>query len=79
MSAQPTARMLFLDDSGHPATNYGSGAVVIGGVAVASGDVAALNRRLLALARTLAALRPAALVGGVTHTPRSWTNEITLF
>ena len=30
-SRQPT-RFLFLDDSGHPAPNYGSGAVVIGGV-----------------------------------------------
>lgn len=47
MSAQPGTRLLFLDDSGHPAPNYGSGAVVIGGVSVASGDVAALNRRLL--------------------------------
>ena len=45
-SRQPT-RFLFLDDSGHPAPNYGSGAVVIGGVSVASGDVAVLNRRLL--------------------------------
>lgn len=47
MSTQPATRMLFLDDSGHPAPNYGSDAVVIGGVAVASGDVTALNRRLL--------------------------------
>ena len=47
MSAQPGTRLLFLDDSGHPALNYGSDAVVIGGAAIASGDVAALNRRLL--------------------------------
>ena len=45
-SRQPT-RFLFLDDSGHPAPNYGSGAVVIGGVSVASGDAPALSRRLL--------------------------------
>ena len=44
-SRQPT-RFLFLDDSGHPAPNYGSGAVVIGGVSVASGDAPALSRRL---------------------------------
>ncbi|MCY4666140.1 MAG: DUF3800 domain-containing protein [Acidimicrobiaceae bacterium] len=47
MSVQPGTRLLFLDDSGHPAPNYGSDAVVIGGVAIASGDVAALNRCLL--------------------------------
>ena len=42
---QPT-RFLFLDDSGHPAPNYATAAVVIGGFSVASGDVAAINRRL---------------------------------
>lgn len=42
---QPT-RFLFLDDSGHPAPNYPTGAVVIGGFSVASGDVAAISRRL---------------------------------
>ena len=47
MSSRQRTRFLFLDDSGHPAPNYGSGAVVIGGVSVASGDVAALSRRLL--------------------------------
>ena len=44
-SRQPT-RFLFLDDSGHPAPNYATGAVVIGGFSVASGDVSAINRRL---------------------------------
>ena len=42
---QPT-RFLFLDDSGHPAPNYPTSAVVIGGFSVASGDVAAVTRRL---------------------------------
>ena len=44
-SRQPT-RFLFLDDSGHPAPNYATQAVVIGGFSVASSDVAAINRRL---------------------------------
>lgn len=47
MASQQPTRFLFLDDSGHPAPNYGSGAVAIGGVSVASGDVTTLNRRLL--------------------------------
>ena len=44
-SRQPT-RFLFLDDSGHPAPNYATQAVVIGGFSIASGDVAAINRRI---------------------------------
>lgn len=47
MASRHLTRFLFLDDSGHPAPNYGSGAVVIGGVSVASGDVTTLSRRLL--------------------------------
>ena len=42
-SRQPTCS---LDDSGHPAPNYATGAVVIGGFSVASGDGTAINRRL---------------------------------
>ena len=44
-SRQPT-RFLFLNDSGHPAPNYATEAVVIGGFSVASGDVATISRRL---------------------------------
>lgn len=39
-------RMLFLDDSGHPAPNDSSGAVVIGGLAVSSDAVPVLSRRV---------------------------------
>ena len=46
MASRQTTRFLFLDDSGHPAPNYATGAVIIGGFSVASGDVAAINRRL---------------------------------
>ena len=46
MARQQPTRFLFLDDSGHPAANYPTGAVVIGGFSVASGDVAAISRRL---------------------------------
>ena len=43
----PTAtRMLFLDDSGHPAPNDASGAIVIGGLAVRSEAVPVLSRRI---------------------------------
>ena len=42
---RPT-RLLFLDDSGHPAPNYNSEAVVIGGFSVASASVPALSRRI---------------------------------
>lgn len=43
--AQPT-RMLFLDDSGHPAPNHASGALVIGGIAVPSSRVPLLSQRI---------------------------------
>ena len=46
MASRRPTRFLFLDDSGHPAPNYATRAVVIGGFSVASGDVAAINRRL---------------------------------
>ena len=39
-------RMLFLDDSGHPAPNHASKAVVIGGIAIPSSSVRALSRRI---------------------------------
>ena len=39
-------RMLFLDDSGHPAPNHASQAVVIGGIAIASTSVQDLSRRV---------------------------------
>lgn len=38
--------MLFLDDSGHPAPNHASRAVVIGGIAIASTSVQDLSRRI---------------------------------
>ena len=38
--------MLFLDDSGHPALNHDSRAVVIGGFAIASASVPDLKRRI---------------------------------
>ena len=44
--AQRGTRMLFLDDSGHPAPNHASQAVVIGGTAIASTSVRALSRRI---------------------------------
>ena len=39
-------RMLFLDDSGHPAPNHASKAVVVGGIAIASTGVRDLSRRI---------------------------------
>ena len=45
---------------------------------VTSGHVEG-DLNLQALARSLAALRPASLTTGHTHTGRPWTNEITLF
>lgn len=44
--AQPT-RMLFLDDSGHPAPNHASRALVIGGIAVLSSRVPLLSNRIV--------------------------------
>lgn len=46
MASRLPTRFLFLDDSGHPAPNYTTQAVVIGGFSVASSDVAAINRRI---------------------------------
>lgn len=46
MTSQSATRLLFLDDSGHPAPNDASGAIVIGGVAVASEAVPVLSRRV---------------------------------
>ena len=44
--AQPT-RMLLLDDSGHPAPNHASRALVIGGIAVPSSRVPMLSNRIV--------------------------------
>ena len=46
MTSQSATRLLFLDDSGHPAPNDASGAIVIGGVAAASEAVPVLSRRV---------------------------------
>ena len=46
MASRQFTRFLFLDDSGHPAPNYTTRAVVIGGFSIASDDVAAINRRV---------------------------------
>ena len=40
-------RLLFLDDSGKPAANDGTMAVVIGGFSIASEDVPVLSRRIV--------------------------------
>ena len=46
MTLSTATRMLFLDDSGHPAPNDASGAIVIGGLAVRSEAVPVLSRRI---------------------------------
>ncbi|MCY4632098.1 MAG: DUF3800 domain-containing protein [bacterium] len=40
------ARVLFLDDSGHPAPRHASRAIVIGGFSIASASVPTLHRRI---------------------------------
>ena len=64
--AQRGTRMLFLDDSGHPASKHASQAVVIGGIAIASTSVRALSRRIAG--------------AKVRNFPnRHWTNRIIVF
>lgn len=46
MNPQRGTRVLYLDDSGAPALNHASGAVVIGGLAVASAKVPYLSSRI---------------------------------
>ena len=46
MHTSTATGMLFLDDSGHPALNHHSRAVVVGGFAIASASVPDLNRRI---------------------------------
>ena len=43
---RPDARVLFLDDSGHPAPRHSSRAIVIGGFSIASANVPTLHRRI---------------------------------
>ncbi|MCY4517842.1 MAG: DUF3800 domain-containing protein [Acidimicrobiaceae bacterium] len=76
--SQPT-RLLFLDDSGHPAPNHASGALVIGGIAVPSARVPLLSHRIVGTKARLFPGRgpPASWELKATHIirPNSWKRQ----
>ena len=79
MKPPRATRMLFLDDSGHPAPNHASGAVVIGGVAVQSSSIPVLSRRIAGVKGRLFKARghPASweLKSANTIRPNEWRRQ----